>query len=78
MRTPRRWLWMVLGALAAAGCGGRAEAPPPCPAPRVAQEGWRAVERYPLSFRLPPGFRELDAVSTDQWSRRYEAAEGPA
>jgi hypothetical protein len=44
----------------------------------VAQEGWQGVERQPLSFRLPPGFRELDVVSTDQWSRRYEAAEGPA
>jgi hypothetical protein len=69
----RRSLWprALAAALAAAACTPGNDAPAPCPAPRVSQEGWRSVERYPLAYRLPAGFGDLESVSSDQWSRRY-------
>ena len=65
-------------AAVAGACGacGRASAPPPCPAPAVAQAGWREMSEGPFRFRLPPGFRPAPPRIADSWIRRYVDAEG--
>lgn len=75
---------VLLWAVAATGCSNDGEAvgplslPDPCAPPDIATDDWSLVERPGFTFRLPPGFRDLNLQPVDSDGKIYELGRGDA